>query len=759
MKRCVLILFLFHFITHSNAQNAAIDSLNRLISKAQTDTERINLANKKIHILSEINIDSAITLGKAIIEEAKKIKYKKGEADALIHLAANFSVKGDYVSTQQSLKDAETICISLKDSSLFARLYGGYGMMYGIQSKYDTSIMYYEKSIGIDERFGNKRVLGSSYGNLAIGYQMQSNFPQALIYQQKSLRLAEELHDISGQAYTLMNMGNTYQNIGDTLSAEKAILKGIDLAKSIGIKNVVLYGYSNLASLYDLLDKFDKSYTYAMQAATLAKTMGDAGIQAASIAKAALALAKNKKYAEAENLNTNAISIADSSGQLFNIFQVYSIMGAILKLEGKYKKAIPFLEKSIHLLKDADRYDAPIAVAYADLSICYEKTGNYSKALTNYKTSAEIEDSVRSKENIRKATELSMNYDFEKRQTMADAIQGKKNAEARLQQILLLAGLGLTLIIAAGAWIAFHNKQKANRLLQQQKSAIQSTLTQLKATQTQLIQSEKMASLGELTAGIAHEIQNPLNFVNNFSEISTELIDEMEEEMNKGNTGEVKIIAENIKKNLEKINHHGRRAGAIVKGMLLHSRDSIGEKVPININALTEEYLRLSYHGLRARDNTFNVAMKKEFDESIGKINIIQQDIGRVLLNLFTNAFYAVNEKKNPTQHRQLAGNEDLHAAHRGYEPTVTVTTRKLSPAPAGGVENVEIRVRDNGMGIPRKVLDKIYQPFFTTKPTGQGTGLGLSISYDIIKAHGGELNVETEEGEFTEFTILLPCV
>ncbi|MGG9962204.1 two-component regulator propeller domain-containing protein [Ferruginibacter sp. SUN106] len=260
----------------------------------------------------------------------------------------------------------------------------------------------------------------------------------------------------------------------------------------------------------------------------------------------------------------------------------------------------------------------------------------------------------------------------------------------------------------------------------------------LQATQAQLVQSEKMASLGELTAGIAHEIQNPLNFVNNFSEVNTELIDELTEEANKGNLDEVKAIAKDIRENEQKINHHGKRADAIVKGMLQHSRSSSGQKEPVNINALADEYLRLAYHGLRAKDKSFNATLKTDFDETIGNINIIPQDIGRVILNLITNAFYVVDEKKK----QQSAGG--------GYEPTVSVSTKKEG-------NKVLISVKDNGNGIPPKVLDKIFQPFFTTKPTGQGTGLGLSLSYDIIKAHGGELKAQTKEGEFAEFVITLP--
>ena len=283
--------------------------------------------------------------------------------------------------------------------------------------------------------------------------------------------------------------------------------------------------------------------------------------------------------------------------------------------------------------------------------------------------------------------------------------------------------------------------ERKRKAIEETNIALQRSLEELKTTQAQLIQSEKMASLGELTAGIAHEIQNPLNFVNNFSDVSRELLDEMKNELDKGNAEEASLIASDVIQNLEKILHHGKRAGDIVKGMLQHSRSNSGQKEPTDINVLADEYLRLAYHGLRAKDKTFNASTKTDYDESIGLIKIIPQDIGRVILNLITNAFYVVNEKKKAF----LA-----EASEISYEPTVSLSTKKQN-------DSVLIRVADNGNGIPEKILDKIFQPFFTTKPTGQGTGLGLSLSYDIIKAHGGELKVETIEGEGTNFMIILP--
>jgi signal transduction histidine kinase/ligand-binding sensor domain-containing protein len=305
------------------------------------------------------------------------------------------------------------------------------------------------------------------------------------------------------------------------------------------------------------------------------------------------------------------------------------------------------------------------------------------------------------------------------------------------------------LVIVAGYLIYKYQKYyivKRERERTQQKELAQAkeieiAYTELKATQAQLIQSEKMASLGELTAGIAHEIQNPLNFVNNFSEVNTELIEEMKEQLAMDNKQMAMEIADDIKENEQKILHHGKRADAIVKGMLQHSRSSSGVKEPTDINALCDEYLRLSYHGLRAKDKSFNATMKTDFDETIGNINIIPQDIGRVILNLITNAFYVVDEKKKAP--RPPEGGVP-------YDPTVSVSTKKVS-------DKVLISVKDNGPGIPQKILDKIFQPFFTTKPTGQGTGLGLSLSYDIVKAHGGELKVETKEAEGSKFIIVLP--
>jgi two-component system NtrC family sensor kinase len=741
--RYVLALVFIQILSYTlHAQNSKLDSLDQLIAKAKTDTERINLNIKKINILSRSNLDTAIYLDKQLLKEAEKINFYKGIVALHSQLASNYSFKGSYGDAKENIQFLEKF-VKPTDSVNIANIYAAYGMMYGIQAKYDSSIKFYLQAIAINERLNNVKELGANYANMAIGYQQLANFPKALEYQQRSLNLAETQKDEQLQAKTLLNMGITYEEMDDTLKAEQHYLAARNIAVKNEFKIVELYVYTNLSSLYINEKRWSEGYTNAIKAAELSSTTGDMGIKAASLAKAATALANQNKFDEATALSKQAIQLADSSTQPLNISQALDAMAATLYLQKRYKEAIPYFEKSFKALNGAANYEQAYVISYKSLSDCYEKTGDYVKALANYKLAAGMEDSLKRKSNIRRATELSMNYDFAKKQEVLAAEKKRDDEIAKTKQGALIIGLVLVFILAVVGFSGYSSKRKANKLLQLQKQQIEGTLSELRTTQTQLIQSEKMASLGELTAGIAHEIQNPLNFVNNFSDVNKELLAEMKDEMNKGNLADANAIADNVIGNEEKINHHGKRADAIVKGMLQHSRASSGQKEPFDLNALADEYLRLSYHGLRAKDKSFSARMKTDFDTGIPKINIVRQDIGRVLLNLYNNAFYAVTEKANT-----LTSTGQTN----GYEPTITVTTRK-----SGNI--AELTVKDNGNGIPQRVLDKIFQPFFTTKPTGEGTGLGLSLSYDVIKAHGGEIKVDTKEGEGTEFIIQLSVV
>ncbi|HEV7424712.1 MAG TPA: ATP-binding protein, partial [Candidatus Paceibacterota bacterium] len=387
--------------------------------------------------------------------------------------------------------------------------------------------------------------------------------------------------------------------------------------------------------------------------------------------------------------------------------------------------------------QNPELYIAEISPLLAEL---YKANNQPDSAYKYLKYSIAIKDSLYNADKITQFQTLSFNEANRHIQLEQQSREEKQRYDTKIKMYGLISVItGVALL----AFILYRNnrqKQKANTILQSQKKEIETTLGELKSTQAQLIQSEKMASLGELTAGIAHEIQNPLNFVNNFSDVNTELIEELKSEKSKAKSERDEKLEDellnDIKENEQKINHHGKRADAIVKGMLQHSQKNSGEKTQTDINALADEYLRLSYHGLRAKDNMVNATMKTDFDNSITKVNIIPQEIGRALLNLYNNAFYAVNEKKK--------------TAGAGYEPTIYISTKKMG-------DKINISVKDNGNGIPPKTVDKIFQPFFTTKPTGQGTGLGLSLAYDSIKTHGGEIKVETKEGEGSEFIIKLP--
>jgi signal transduction histidine kinase len=415
-----------------------------------------------------------------------------------------------------------------------------------------------------------------------------------------------------------------------------------------------------------------------------------------------------------------------------------------------------FANLSSYYLTAKPEPDSAIYYTHAWLKIL-EKTGNTNLG-TAYSSMSEAYKLKNNKDSVIKYQTLSISEkdkSYNKRETALNSLQNMALVEQEQMMLLkemeverknqlrisvIAAGLILFGLISLILYNTNLKKQKANKVLE-------TTLADLKSTQAQLIQSEKMASLGELTAGIAHEIQNPLNFVNNFSQLNTELVAEGLEAISSGNMRDAGEVLGILAENNVKILQHGKRADAIVKGMLQHSQKGSGAKEPTNINTMADEYLRLAYHGFKAKDKSFNVIIKTDFDQSIGKIDIIPQDIGRVLLNLVNNAFYAVDEKK-----KQIGD---------GYEPEVTVSTGLLNALEnqpiRHSVNSLIISVRDNGNGIPQNIVDKIFQPFFTTKPTGQGTGLGLSLSYDIVKAHGGEIIVYSKEGEGTKFSVVIP--
>jgi two-component system, NtrC family, sensor kinase len=601
----------------------------------------------------------------------------------------------------------------------------------------DSTLTYCNEYINTALQIPDKKYLILAYARLSFYYSNVALFKECLDITFKGLDLSESNHVQDYLSTLYYDLGWFYINVGNSQEALAPALKGISFLKpnKDPFFDQALHLYGMVGGIYQDMNKPDSVLHYFHLMDSTAAVSNERGAKViAYFYWAGYYLWYKNDYKKADSVCFAAIKeCREYEHFLINSFYIY--LGYSSLSQGKIEKAIS--EANEAYSQSLSNVDRSTVMYIADiLSAGYGKTGNVDSAYHYLKLKDSLSDLIQQHSNATEIQQFEFDGQLRKReQEAATVLRDQKNRSRILTYVFLTAVL-FFLIIAIIQLRNNSQKKKANRILQQQKQKVESTLQELKSTQAQLIQSEKMASLGELTAGIAHEIQNPLNFMNNFSEVNKELIEEMKQELAVGNITEATIIADNVQQNEDKINHHGKRADAIVKGMLQHSRTGTGLKELADINTLTEEYLRLAYRGMRAKDQSFNISIKTEFDGNIGKSNIVPQDIGRVLLNLYNNAFYALAEKKT------LQGED--------FEPILFVGTKKFKG-------KVEIRVKDNGNGIPQKVLEKIFQPFFTTKPTGQGTGLGLSLSYDIVKAHGGEIRVDSDEGEFTEFVIQIP--
>jgi two-component system, NtrC family, sensor kinase len=596
----------------------------------------------------------------------------------------------------------------------------------------DSSIIYSRTALQLAQKLNFVEGEIGSYEKEAEAFSGKGNYPQALEASLKALELCEKSGDSTSIVWGYAHVGTVYYYSGDY---ERAIyyFNKLKLNHKIFLLNQKVFA-GFLGETYFYLNNLDSALHYTGMSYDLdVKSERHWPVPYFYLGEI---YAQRKEYDSSLNYYNTGINFSTAK---LDFLSGYIGIAGVFKKMNLIDSAVYYAREAVYVVQDGS-FPGKIAEASKILMDIYTNNRIIDSALKYMDIMMVAKDSLlnQAKQN------LFFNEKTYQQELQQKIEQEQSTSRNRQNIIFLLAGLTILLLIVIGLWRKNIYKQKSYAILQKQKQEIdvqklkvEKTLEELKTTQTQLIQSEKMASLGELTAGIAHEIQNPLNFVNNFSEVSNEMIDELNEDLDKGNISGAKTIGSEIKQNLEKINHHGKRADAIVKGMLQHSRVSTGQKEPTDINALCDEYLRLSYHGLRAKDKEFNAEIKTDFDETIDKIDIIPRDIGRVVLNLINNAFYTVDEKKK--------------SEIENYKPTVSVTTKKSD-------HRIVITVSDNGNGIPQKIVDKIFQPFFTTKPTGQGTGLGLSLAYDIVtKGHGGALEVKSEEGAGTDFIITLP--
>ncbi len=612
-------------------------------------------------------------------------------------------------------------------------------LSYAYLSSYpDTAFEYASQGLQLAKQINFRKGEAICIDAIGNAYFHMGNNARALEMYLEYLQIKEELKDFDNISVAYYNIASVYVEEEDYRHALLYLLKAKHQDEKARDSLAILYDLYSLGSSYLRMDKKDSALYYLNQCHGLSKKLDDKNMRGAilnTLGETYLALNDTATATKYYNLSIPyARSVEDNEVLNANYFG----LAKIFNQRGIFDSTVHYARKGLSVAQKAP-FPKQVLEISNFLTTVFSAKKKYDSAFYYQQLNIATKDSLFNIEEVKKVQNLK----FQEQQREQKAETAKIKYRNNVKMFIAIFVSAVILVFAIILWRNNKQRKIANILLMQQKEKVESTLHELKSAQAQLIQSEKMASLGVLTAGIAHEIQNPLNFVNNFSEVNKELISEMKNELIAGNTNEAISIAGNLEDNEEKINHHGKRADAIVKNMLQHSRSSSSQREPTNINTLADEYLRLSYHGMRAKDKTFEARTQTDFDKSIGKINIIPQDIGRVLLNLYNNAFYAVNKKK-----KQQA--ENLPAGQADYEPTVSIKTKKLDG-------KIEVSVKDNGNGIPQKVVDKIFQPFFTTKPTGEGTGLGLSLSYDILKAHGGEIKVETKEGEGSEFIIQLP--
>jgi two-component system, NtrC family, sensor kinase len=602
----------------------------------------------------------------------------------------------------------------------------------------DSGMICARQALNISRRIGFKKGEVRAKAAMAVFLNISGDLPGSLKITFETLPEAIQIKEMRVVASCYNTRGLTYSTLKDRKKSLDNYYSFLHIAEKYHFTPLYTVALNNIAREYLDMDQLDSAAWFNQKAYDVSikkKLMKNIGYPIRNFG-----IIRFKKGDMAGAIAWYKKSLSDSSTHGNHYLQSEDfrrIAEAYQKL-GKSDSVIAYAKKGFEEAK-MDRNPDQVQRATTLLTDQYKLKGDFKNAFYFQQVTQAAKDSLFSQQKTLQVQNLAYNEEQRKQEAHAAEIAYQN----RVRFYMLLGVIGVFVLIAAILLFANSQRKKANVLLKQQNDQIEAqrkdlekTIADLRNTQRQLIQSEKMASLGELTAGIAHEIQNPLNFVNNFSEVNMELIEEMELEFNKGEVGEMRPLISDIKANQQKISQHGKRADFIVKGMLQHSRASTGEKQVTNINILADEFFKLSFHGLRAKDKSFNAEMVTHFDPQLPNVNIVQQDIGRVLLNLFNNAFYAVNQKAK--------------SAAAGYKPEVSVSTSTEN-------KNVVIKVKDNGNGIPDAIKDKIMQPFFTTKPTGEGTGLGLSLSYDIIKGHGGSININSKEGEGSEFIIQLP--
>jgi signal transduction histidine kinase/Flp pilus assembly protein TadD len=721
----ILFLLSFTLVSESISQTTRADSLLSAAENLDDDSVKVTRYLELGLELLGSDINRAINYFDEAILIGNKINYKKGLANAYNAKGRATAQQGDFVESILNFQEALNYFHEINDKTGEANILSNLGSIYYMLGNSTKALELHFESLKISEEIDNKLRIGTSFNNIGTVYlENKSTMSEALSYYKKSLEVFQDISQETGMATAAMNIGEVY--------------------------------FKEL--------KYDSAIYFHQLALGLCDGTIDATFPLTQLGEINAELGNFQK---AFDFHRRGLLISERLDAKFELTQGLIGLAKTQKMQKDFEGAISTFERAKLLAIEIDAKNELVEV-YLSLAETHALIGEYKEAYENEIGAKSVKEEIAKLSTERMIQRLRLEFDLDKKEAEIELLQKDtelKNAAVFNQRIIIFASLGGLFMFVVISISLFKNnlsKQKANRLLQVQKEEIhaqrenvESAYDQLKSTQNQLIQSEKMASLGELTAGIAHEIKNPLNFVNNFSDVCTELIDEMKVELVEGNQKAAIEIADDIKQNLQKISQHGKRADSIVQGMLEHSKRGSGQKQETDINALADEFLRMTYQSFLAKNKESKpelipIAIGTNLDANLPKISVIPQDIGKVLLNLYSNAFYACAERSRSAVNDRAKSASIHPEGGEIYLPSVVVGTRYEG-------NKILISVKDNGSGIPAPIIDKIFQPFFTTKPTGQGTGLGLSLSYDVVKSHGGELKVETEENVGTEFTIILP--
>ncbi|MFT5885108.1 MAG: two-component system NtrC family sensor kinase [Arcticibacterium sp.] len=690
-------------VSFSYAQSDSPEALLKEINQMESqkgflqDTAYFDLKNQLGLYYANNLPDSAFQLLKNVPKQLQSIKYKSGEVEVYRLIGISYQTKGDFEEARRNFEISAQKAIKYNLKGLLPAIKSNIGITYLNKGNYAEALRHFYEALKEAEKYENNLVIGTVWNNIGLIHFFQNKFDESISDYLKMLTISKKDNDIAGELIS-------YSNIGETYLAKKEFTKALE----------------NFNHAFGLAEK---SKDIAMQIAT-SKNLG---IVYSKMNEPDLAI-KNLKIAHQLGLK---------SGNKPSTSKALIELATILEKQKSYKKA---LEKGLEAAQLAEEMGQSQLIRDSNeiLSKIYRNMGDGMRALEAYEIFKNYSDTINNFEGEKAAIGLKADFEFSKKEFDYQ----KKVLQQRWLLFSAFAALVSLLVIF---WIVNRNRKRArknnellksqNEAIEKQKVVLEETLNQLKTTQKQLIHSEKMASLGELTAGIAHEIQNPLNFVNNFSEVSTELLDDLSKEIKDQNWEDVNDIIQDLGGNLNRINEHGQRASDIVKGMLEHSRGNSGKSEMTDINALTNSTAKLAHQANLALNKSVLISFDIKLGSVIPSISLQSSDISRVLLNLINNAFQSVEERAS----KNIVG----------YLPSITVTTKKVN-------DQILITVKDNGLGIPEDIREKIFHPFFTTKPSGKGTGLGLSLAYDIAKAHGGDLKVKSELGEGAEFTLSL---